>query len=479
MYKQITVQTLHQQGVKNAEIAKTLGCHRNTVRKILQRNTIIEKQTRIKPSVFDTRKETIKAWLDQDITKLRIHEKLKEEYGIHSSYVNLCIYINKQFPKFVEAFGVQQTAPGEEAELDFGYLGMLPGLNGKPVKTWGLVVVLAYSRVGYYAICYDQKLETLIRELTNAFSYFGGVTLRLKIDNMRTAILENQHYDLLMNQDFLEFANHYGTVIIPCTPYSPEQKGKVESGVKYLQQNFVNGRHFANSADLQRQLRNWMDTYANQRVHGTTKKVPSTVLQQEEKAKLLPLPAESFAFFNRSTRKVAPNCHIHFENNYYSVPFSLVRKEVTVRWNEAIVRIVSNGEQIALHAKATGEGNYVTVRSHLPDYKIYSENERQVKYETKMREIGEDAHEYFRWLLAQKENYWFVIVRGILGLKETYGNEAVNLSLKRAFCYQVRNVVTIRHILEKKLYLKAVEPKLLDTEKTIFQWEDNPLCRDL
>jgi hypothetical protein len=176
---------------------------------------------------------------------------------------------------------------------------------------------------------------------------------------------------------------------------------------------------------------------------------------------------------------VAPNCHIHFENNYYSVPFSLVGKEVTVRWNEALVRIVSQGEQVALHAKAIGTGNYVTVRNHLPYYKIYSENERQVKYETKMREIGEDAHEYFRWLLNQKENYWFVIVRGILGLKEAYGNEAVNKALKRAFCYQVRNVVTIRHILEKKLYLKAVEPKLLDTEKTIFLREETSLCRDL
>jgi hypothetical protein len=97
-------------------------------------------------------------------------------------------------PKPIEAFGGQNTAPGEEAELDFGYLGMLPGAGGKPVKTWGLVVVLAYSRVGYYAICYDQKLETLMREVAQAFSYFGGVPKRLKVDNMRTAILANKHY---------------------------------------------------------------------------------------------------------------------------------------------------------------------------------------------------------------------------------------------------------------------------------------------
>lgn len=283
MYKQITIQTLSKQGLKNFEIARTLGCHRNTVLKVLNRDKFIEKQTRNKHSIFDTRKDQIKKWLDGKVTKFRIHEKLRDECGIYSTYVNLCIYISKHFPKPVEAFGVQQTTPGEEAELDFGYLGMLPGPNGRFVKTWGIVIVLAYSRVGYYAICYDQKLETLCKETENAFRYFGGVTKKLKIDNMRTAILKNQHYDLQFNQDFLEFANYYTAVIIPCTPYSPEQKGKVESGVKYMQGNFINGRTFADSNDLKRQLRNWMDNYANKRVHGTTKKVPFEVLQSIER----------------------------------------------------------------------------------------------------------------------------------------------------------------------------------------------------
>src|SRR3990167_2824745 len=119
---------------------------------------------------------------------------------------------------------------------------MFPGQLGKPVKTYGLAVVLPYSRLDFFAITYDQKLETLIKELENAFSYFGGVPKKLKVDNMKTAILRNQHYDLEFNQDFLEFAYHNNTVVTPCTPYSPEQKGAVESGIKYLQRNFVSGR---------------------------------------------------------------------------------------------------------------------------------------------------------------------------------------------------------------------------------------------
>lgn len=458
MYQQITIKTLHKQGTKKNQIARELGCHRNTVRNVLQRETLIEKQTRVKTSVYTSYGTQIKEWMDQKISRLRIHELIKEQSLIKSSYDTLCKYIQKQFPKSVEAFGVQVTTPGEAAEIDFGYLGMLPNDCGKPVKTFGLAVVLGYSRLDYYAVVYDQKLETLCRELTNAFSYFGGVPRRLKVDNMKTAVLRNQHYDLTLNQDFLEFANHYGAVVIPCAPYSPEQKGKVEGAIKYLQVNFIAGRSFQDGADLKRQARQWMEGYANQRIHGTTRKVPMQVFLAEEKEKLQALPLEEFSFFNRGMRTVAPNCHIHFENNYYSVPASLVGKEVTIRWNERLVRIIYQGEQIALHSRSTGPGNYVTVRNHLPDYKIYSETEYQARYETKMAGIGEHAHAYFQMLLATKESYWFRIVRGILGLKEIYGREAVNLSLKRAMYYQAVDIVTIKHILEKNLYLLEIEP---------------------
>jgi transposase len=460
MYKQITIQTLHKQGIRKSQIARQVGCHRNTINNVLERKTLSDKQTRIRVSLFDPYKDKIKELYEKDITRVRIHEILTEEYNLHVSYDTLRKYMRKHFPKSVEAFGVQEALPGEEAELDFGYLGMLPGAGGKPVKTWGLVVVLSYSRVGYYAICYDQKLETIIREVVQAFTYFGGVPKRLKVDNMKTAILINRHYDLEFNQDFLEFAQHYSTVVVPCTPYSPEQKGKVESGVKYLQQNFVNGRVFTDDRDIARKLTDWMMHYANQRVHGTTKKVPWVVLVEKEQGALQSLPYEGFSLFQRCSRKVGLNCHIHFESNYYSVPFSLVGKEVTVRWNEHLVRVIFGAEQVALHTRSASCGEYITVRAHMPEYKRYSETEHQAKYEEKMREIGEYAHEYFHMLLKMKPGYWLQTVRAILGLTGEYGAEVINLSLQRAAYYQAVDVTTIKHILEQKLYLLEMEPIL-------------------
>lgn len=461
MYKQITIKTLKKQGIKNTEIARSIGCHRNTVLNVLERPNFIEYQTRQKGSLFDPYQEQIKEWIEKKTSILRMFEILTQTHGIKSTYVNLCKYIQAHFPKQKEAFGVQKTEPGEVAEIDFGYLGMLPGYSGQLLKTFGLVVVLPFSKQGYYTITYDQKLETLIKELENAFSYFGGVPKRLKVDNMKTAILKNQHYDLEFNQDFLEFAYHHQTVIVPCSPYSPEQKGTVESGVKYLQNNFIAGRKFVNEVDLKRQLKEWMDNYANKRVHGTTRKVPDVVFESLEKEKLQSLPNEEFAFFNRCVRTVSNNCHIHFENNYYSVPANLVGKEVTIRFNSHLLRIICEGEQVVLHQKAKGIGNYVTLRHHLPDYKVYSETEYQKRLEEQMADIGEEAHEYFRFLLVTKEGYWFRSVRAILGMAQAFGNEAVNLTLKRARYYKVTDLTTIKNILTKKLYLETEEPRLL------------------
>src|SRR5437764_1474678 len=103
---------------------------------------------------------------------------------------------------------------------------------------------------------------------------------------MKAVVVKNQKYELDFNQDFLEFAQHYTMVIVPCTPYSPEQKGKVESGIKYLQQNFINGRDFVDDRDIARKLKDWTAQYANQRVHGTTRKVPWAQLVDKERVAL-------------------------------------------------------------------------------------------------------------------------------------------------------------------------------------------------
>lgn len=466
MLQQTNILNLHKQGKKNCEIAYAEKCHRNTVYKIIKHGKLVEIQTRNKPSRLEAYKDQIQEYRDKKLSAVLIYEELSKTPDFKASYAALCRYIKKAFPKEVEAFGVQQTLPGEVVEIDFGEVGVYPGNDGKKHRTFGFAVILHYSKKRYYGIVQDQKLETLCREMTNAFTYFGGVPEKVKVDNMKTAVLKNQHYHLELNQNFLEYAYHYGFAIVPCTPYSPEQKGGVEGGIKYLQGNFIPGRTFINLTDMNRKCREWMEA-VNNKVHGTTKKIPSRVFEIEEKHKLLSLPEEGFSFFNRCERVVGLNCHIHFANNYYSVPFSYAGKTVSVRWNERIIRIIYQGEEIALHERNTGGlGNFVTERVHLPADKIYSEKEFMLRHETKMAQIGTNACRYFTMLLAKQPKYWHQTLRPIYGFVPEYGETAVDRALGRALLYGALDTRIIRNILEKKLYeiVETVElPDFSDT----------------
>lgn len=472
MAQQYTILTLHKQGKTNAAIAKDLSCHRHTVENILRKGDVTEKQTRKKPSAATPYKEQLVQWYEKDITVQRMHEMLMKEHQIAFTYDALQKFVKKYIAKPPEAFGVQEHLPGNDLEVDFGDIVVYLEEEKKKVKLQALAFVLPYSGMKYYAVCEDQKLETFCEGFRAAFAYFGGVPRKVKPDNLKAAVIKNQRYELVFNQSFLEFANHYAFTINPCDPYSPEQKGTVEGSVKYAQKNFVPGRVFTNKADVKKQLREWNEGI-NKKVHGTTKKVIEEAFLQEEKGKLLPLPREEFSFFYRCERIVGRNCHIHLENNYYSVPFSLTGKQVTVRWNASVVRIIAEGVAVALHQKSTGQGNYVTKRVHLPADKIYSESEYQQKHANRMQQIGSNASLYFTMLLEKQPRYWYQTLRSVYGLVAVYEAEAVNKALGRALSYGVYDTRIIRNILEGKLY------ELTDTVTPAICFEQTSNSRDL
>lgn len=461
MYQQITVKTLKKQGEAIRDIAASLKCHRNTVRNILSRECLMDKQTRERSSYFSSYKDRIKTLLDSDISRLRIWEILKGEQGSIKSYIALCSYIRRQFPKHKESYVVQQTQPGEEAEVDFGYLGKVTTSGGVVKKIWGFVMVLAYARHAFYGIAFDQSVATFIALHTGAFSFFGGIPKRIKYDNLKAAVLKNSRYDLELNETFLRFAGHCNFIIAPCTPYQPQQKGKVESGIGYMEGNFWAGRTFTDEHDVEKQLNRWTDTIANVRIHGTTKRIPRDVFLTEEKRYLQPLPDTSFLYTPCVSRRVGANCHIMYENSYYSVPFSCVGETVEITVSGETVRITIEGKSLALHVRSHILGTYVTNPSHYPPYKIYSQTGYQARYEEKMHTIGENAHAFFTRCVKEDPKGWVKTVRRILGLVPTYGNETVDKAIARALAYGAIRSSVVRGICEKKLENSPIEPFLL------------------
>jgi transposase/DNA replication protein DnaC len=128
-----------------------------------------------------------------------------------------------------------ETEPGKQCQIDFMVL------RRRPDKLVAFTAKLGYSRYGYAEFADNERVETLIGCLENAFIYFGGATLTVLCDNPKTIVLARDAYGdgkHRFNPAFLDFIQHYGVRAKLCHPYRAQTKGKVERFHSYMRQSF-------------------------------------------------------------------------------------------------------------------------------------------------------------------------------------------------------------------------------------------------
>lgn len=455
-----TIKTLWEKTKNKTEIARLTGHDWKTVAKVIKN---IEKgieipQYKPRQSLVDDYKQKILALLEKDLSGVRIHEELTRD-GFVGSYPTVKRYINKLKRKD-NIFIRIHTEPGEEAQVDFGYLGMSRDDFGKNKKTWIFNMRLSYCRLDYYEKVYDQKVETFIACHIHAFEFFGGVPQYVKIDNLKAAILEANFYEPIYQQMYKDFSIYYSFSPVPCRVASPNDKGKVESGIKFVKSNFFKARIFNGSTDLDSKLRAW-NIGKNNRIHGTTRKVPYEVFMEEEKAVLSPLPPSRFKIAKISTRKVYHDCHIYVDYNYYSVPYEYVGKTVEIEIGDKLLKVFYKGDQIALHPRITLKGQFCTVPAHYPDFKIIDPTEYQKIYKDKVDLIGPYCAELFNRTVEQKPKHWGRTIKGILSLTNFYSIDTVEASCRRALAYGIAEYQTVKRICKNAAYALPVEEAVL------------------
>ncbi|MBU4257517.1 IS21 family transposase [Patescibacteria group bacterium] len=453
-----TIKTLWERHKNKTMVAGLTGHDWKTVDKIVK---LIESggkypERKPHPRILDPYREKILEWLEKDgLNGLKTFERLRSE-GMKIGYTTVKTYL-ADIKKRDEIFMRIETLPGEEAQVDFGYVGLTLDNNGKKRKTWIFNMRLSCSRLDYYQKAYDQRVETFIECHINAFKYFGGVPEYVRIDNLKAAILEANFYEPIYQGLYSNFASHYGFKSIPCRVRRPNDKGKVESGIKYVKCNFFLGRTFTSGDDLDNQLRHWLDNTCNQRMHGTIRKIPKEVFESEEKSKLRPLPIEEFRMSTVGSRKVYHDCHVFIDYSYYSVPFEYVGKEVDIDMTKELVRIFYQGREIAVHPHASERGKFQTNVNHYPKYKRFSDTEYQERYQAKMADIGPYTEQIFFMIIEKHPRDWSRTVQGILSLVKSYPKAIIDLACKRAIAFRVYHYRVIRNICHNGSYNLPIE----------------------
>lgn len=442
-----TIKTLLEQGKSQRFIAEHLGIHRKTVKQIQER---IDQG--LGPPVYERDKklngyaDQIGEYLKQDLSRVLIHRRLVEDHGLAVSYTTVVRFVN-QLQGQGQSFVPMHSEAGEEAQVDFGYLGRFTTTAGRKVKVWCFSIVLSHSRYSYHEVVLDQRVKTFIRCHRNAFEYFGGVPRRVKLDNLKAGVIEPNFYEPILQEQYSEFLAHYGCAGVPCRVRKPEHKGKVESGVKYVKGNFVRGLSESERSweDLQQRLQQWTDQICNQRVHGTTQRVPAEVFEQKERTALLPLPAMRYENFRWEERKVSRMGHISIDQNYYSVPYTLVGQQLTIKSNDNVVRIYAGSEEVALHELAQGKGQYITRQEHLPPHKREQSLEM---YRQKMSAIGPAALGFMEACREHVTSHWRDKIRGVLSLSRQYEPHYVEQACQKALDHELYSYRSVRTICE-------------------------------
>jgi transposase len=346
-----------------------------------------------------------------------------------------------------------EVAPGEEAQVDFGYAGRLHDPDtGKDRRAWVFVMVLSHSRHQYAELVFDQTVATWTRLHATAFEFFGGVPRRLILDNLKAAIVRASLYDPEIQRSYRELCQHYDVLASPCRPRTPEHKGKVEKGgVHYVKRNALAGRTFEDIHAANRHLRRWCLEVAGRRTHGTTHQVPLEVFQRAEKAALQPLPATRWELCEWKACKLHPDCHVVFDKAYYSAPHRLIRHKLMARATARLVQLFHDHELVAVHRRAVHPGQRRTIRDHLPPDKVAWLMKTPSWCRAQARAVGPATAAFVEHLLGDKPLDRLRGAQGVIGLAKKYGPKRLEAACSRALHFEEIRVRTVKSILVQGL----------------------------
>lgn len=396
--------------------------------------------------------EVVKTLRKQEVELVAIWQRLKDNYGYMGSYSSVRRYVAHLEPEPIEAYARVHTAAGEEMQVDFGTVGQLfDPANGRMRTAYAFVATLCYSRHQYAELVFDQKVTTWIGLHRRALEYFGGVPRRVVPDNLKAAVVKALVHDAVLGEAYRQMALHYGFLISPTRPYTPRHKGKVESGVHYVQRNFMAGQEFADIQCANQQLKNWIREVAGVRDHGTTHQAPLSLFKEFEQTALIGLPAEPFSLCEIRTAKVHPDCHVVVSGSFYSAPYSYVGQKLDVYVRERVVELYQGQKLVATHVRCQQPGQWQTRLEHYPEHKAaYLQRTPDFCRQIASR-LGPAASLLVETLLSDRPLDRLRSVQAILKLEETVGAQRLEAACARAVYYGDLRYRRIKEILNAAL----------------------------
>jgi transposase len=351
---------------------------------------------------------------------------------------------------------------GEKLFVDYAgqTVNVINRETGEIHKAQIFVAVLGASNYTYAEATMTQQLEDWIGSHVRAFSYFGGVPEAVIPDNLKSGVSKTCRYEPDINPTYHDLARHYQTVILPARPRKPRDKPKVEVGVQIVERWILarlRKHTFFSLVDLNREIRSLLGQL-NARLF---KKLPGSRQSRYleiDKPALKPLPGSPYelAYWKKAT--VHLDYHIEVEGHYYSVPYTLVKKQLDIRYTKTTVECFYRHQRVASHRRDDRRGCHSTIKEHMPvNHRRYLEwsPERFKRWAAK---IGPSTFMVAAKLLANRPHpqQAYRSLLGILRLGKSYGDHRLESACARALQIGALSYRSIESILKNGLDQKPL-----------------------
>jgi transposase len=371
----------------------------------------------------------------------------------------------RDWAKTLEPVLRQVHEPGQKLFVDWAGLKVpIHHADGSTSQASLFVAVLGCSNKTYVEAFANEQLEHWVAGHCHAFAFYGGLTRAVVPDNPKTAVIRPCRYEPVLHRSYQEMADHYGTVILPARVKKPRDKAKVETGVQIAERQILaplRDQRFFSVAEFNQAIRPLLEklnAQEFQKLEGSR----NTWFESQEKPVLLPLPALPFELATWGKATVNIDYHVALDHHFYSVPYSLVHKQLETRLTANTVELFDQGKRVAAHVRSYLRGKFTTLAEHRP-----KSHQRYLQWTPGRliewaRKTGPLCARVVEQILKDKPHpeMGFRSCVGILRLGKAVGTERLEAACARALHFGTCSYRSIKSILESGLDRQEAEPEV-------------------
>ena len=468
-----TIQVLVKRGKSQRQIARELGLSRTTVARALREPIDKKPARRRRQSSVDPYREQITQWLQEGLSVVRMLELARADpaqpyRGGRSVFGEYVRRMRLDLERTTADVPIRfEGLPGEYLQVDWGEVRHFPFTeppsSGRTATRYFLAGRLKYSRWSWTRWTTRMDEETLLRGLVDCFLALGWVPWVLVFDNMKTVTLgrdaDNQP---IWNPTFLQFAREFDFHPQVCAIGAGNQKGSVESLVKWVKGNFLAGRTFTDDADLASQNEEWL-AMVNGRLNAATGEAPNVRLK-DEATQGSPLPPSALDYGFPVAGQVNVESLVHVAGNSYSVPLGNCGAPVTVRKHRDRVAIWRDLTLLAEHPRAPdGAHQRIIAPEHFaPLFAKKRRAQTMLEREALLR-LGGGVGAYVSEVSRRHRERLDEEIAAIYDLYEQYGQQALMAAIAQAHQARIYGADYLRLLLAGPVAVTSQKLILSDT----------------